>query len=58
MLFRSIGKINGNWILFNYDYKRDLIFSQKIDKEKPFIGNFELKIIDKAGNINMLNFKL
>ena len=53
-----IGKINGNWILFNYDYKRDLIFSQKIDKEKPFIGNFELKIIDKAGNINMLNFKL
>ena len=53
-----IGKINGNWILFNYDYKRDLIFSQKIDEEKPFMGNFELKIIDKAGNVNMLNFKL
>ena len=26
---------------------RDLIFSQKIDKEKPFIGNFELKALIK-----------
>jgi len=53
-----LGKINGNWILFNYDYKKDLIFSKKIDKEKSFMGNFELKIIDNAGNVNMLKYKL
>jgi len=52
------GKINEEWILFNYDYKRDLLFSQKINKEKAFIGNFELKVIDNAGNIKTFKYKL
>jgi len=53
-----VGKINKEWILFNYDYKRDLLFSQKLNKEDQLIGNFELKITDNAGNISIFKYQL
>jgi murein DD-endopeptidase MepM/ murein hydrolase activator NlpD len=42
--------INGNWVLMNYDHKRNLIWSERIDKAVPLKGNFELEVQDKAGN--------
>ena len=43
--------VNGEWVLMNYDYKRSLIWSDKLDNTKPFQGQVVLKVIDNAGNI-------
>ena len=42
--------INGEWVLMNYDYKKNLIQSEKLDTGKPFSGVLELKVRDNAGN--------
>ncbi len=42
--------VNGEWVLMNYDYKRALIWSEKLDKTKPFKGNVLLEVIDNTGN--------
>ena len=43
-------RVNGEWILMNYDYKKNLIWSEKLDESKPFKGQVVLKVSDKAGN--------
>ncbi len=43
--------INDEWILMQYDYKRDLIWSDKLNKNLPFSGNLVLRVKDQAGNI-------
>ena len=43
-------KLNGEWILMNYEPKRSLIWSERLDKNKPLQGEFELKAFDNAGN--------
>ncbi len=42
--------IDGEWILMQYDYKRDLIWSDKLKKDQPFKGELILKVKDRAGN--------
>jgi hypothetical protein len=42
--------VNGEWILMHYDYKRDLIWSDKLDTNKPFAGELRLVVTDNAGN--------
>jgi hypothetical protein len=42
--------INGQWILMNYDPKRNYIWSEKLEKSKPFSGNLELKVRDNVNN--------
>ncbi|MEM1136286.1 MAG: M23 family metallopeptidase [Bacteroidota bacterium] len=42
--------INGEWLLMHYDYRRKLIWSERLDKTKPLKGNLELRVMDKAGN--------
>lgn len=49
--------INGQWILMNYDHKKNLIWSEKSDNTIPFKGNFELVVIDNAGNENIFTTK-
>lgn len=44
--------VDGKWVLMNYDYKRKLLWSEKLDNTKPFKGPVELKIVDRTGNIN------
>jgi len=51
-------KLNGEWILMKYDPKRSLIWSERLDKNKPLIGEFELKVADNAGNESLLKLKL
>jgi hypothetical protein len=44
--------LNDEWVLMNYDYKKRIIGSEKLDKQVPFTGSLELKITDNAGNVN------
>ncbi len=43
-------KLNGKWILMNYEPKLNLLWSELLDKNKPLKGEFELKVADNAGN--------
>ena len=51
-------KLNGKWLLMHYDNKRNLIWSEKLDKSKPLKGTLELSVTDKAGNISSFTHKL
>ena len=42
--------INDEWVLMNYDPKNNYIWSEKLDKSKPFSGNLELKVRDNVNN--------
>jgi len=43
-------KINGKWVLMNYDPKRNYIWSEKLENSLPFRGNLELKVRDNVNN--------
>ncbi len=45
--------VNGEWVLMQYDYKRALIWSDKLDPETPFEAGAEvvLQVRDRSGNI-------
>lgn len=47
-------KVNGTWVLMNYEYKRNLIWSEKIEDAVPFEGELELEVTDRAGNITIV----
>lgn len=42
--------INGQWLLMTYDYKTGILYSERLDKSKPIKGEFEMKVVDNAGN--------
>mgnify|MGYP003937934351 CR=1 FL=1 len=44
--------LNGEWILMNYDHKRNLLWSERYDKTVPLKGAFKLEVKDQAGNIS------
>jgi murein DD-endopeptidase MepM/ murein hydrolase activator NlpD len=50
--------LNGNWILMNYDHKKHLIWSERLDKTIPLKGDFKLEVKDKAGNKNIFSIQL
>jgi hypothetical protein len=50
--------LNGYWVLMNYDHKKNLIWSERLDKTVPLKGNFVLEVTDNAGNINTFTVKL
>ena len=52
------GRINNNWILFEYDNKNDIIISKKKNSIQSFQGKFVLEVIDNANNIRILNLNL
>jgi murein DD-endopeptidase MepM/ murein hydrolase activator NlpD len=47
--------LNEAWLLMNYEYKSGLIWAEKIDKSKPFVGNLVLKITDNCNNTNIFS---
>ncbi len=51
-------EIDGKWVLMNYDYKRNLLWSEKLDPSIPFKGNLRLKVVDNVGNISYYSAKL
>ncbi|WP_228527695.1 M23 family metallopeptidase [Pararhodonellum marinum] len=50
-------KVNGEWIQLRYEYKSNLIWTDKLRNE-PFKGDIELKVRDKAGNERIFNSKI
>jgi len=44
-------RVNGEWVLMNYDYKRAYIWSEKLDESKPFKGQVVLTVTDNVGNV-------
>jgi hypothetical protein len=42
--------INGRWLLMTYDYKTGILYSERLDRSIPLKGDFELKVVDNAGN--------
>ncbi|MCK8494203.1 M23 family metallopeptidase [Spirosoma sp. RP8] len=49
--FRAL--VNGEWVLMQYDYKRALLWSDKLDPDEPFDTGSEVlvQVKDRAGNI-------
>ena len=43
-------RVNDQWVLMHYDYKQDLIWSDRLDNNRPFAGEVELVTKDNAGN--------
>ena len=50
--------VDGEWVLMNYDHKRALIWSEKLDDSKPFKGPIEVRVKDNAGNEQVYTTKL
>ncbi len=50
--------IDGEWLLMVYDYKTGYIKSEKLDKTKLLKGDFELKVVDNAGNEKIYKQKM
>jgi hypothetical protein len=42
--------LDGEWLLMQYDYKRNLLWSDPLDETKPLQGKFVLEVADNAGN--------
>lgn len=49
--FRAL--VNGEWVLMQYDYKRALLWSDKLNPEEPFEDGAEVlvQVKDRSGNI-------
>jgi hypothetical protein len=50
--------INGQWVLMHHDAKSSSIWSEKLDKNAPLKGTFELIITDNAGNKSIYTKKI
>lgn len=50
--------INGQWLLMVYDYKTGILKSQKLEPTKILQGDFELKVVDQAGNETIYKQKI
>lgn len=50
--------INGDWLLMVYDYKSGILKSEKLEGTKPLTGDFELKVVDYAGNERIFKQKI
>ncbi|MEQ8811857.1 MAG: M23 family peptidase, partial [Imperialibacter sp.] len=52
------GTIDGEWVLLNYEYKKKLLWTEKLEASKPFDGEFVLVVTDNAGNETVYKTKL
>lgn len=42
--------LNGKWLLMQYDYKLNLLWSDALEANLPLKGKFVLEVVDNAGN--------
>lgn len=42
--------LDGKWLLMQYDYKQNLLWSDQHEADKPLKGKFVLEVADNAGN--------
>ncbi len=50
--------VNGEWVLMNYEYKRNYIWSSKLVDSLDFEGELRLEVTDRAGNIAILQAEI
>lgn len=50
--------INGQWLLMSYDFKSGILQSDKLDPKQSLKGDFELKVVDRAGNERIFKQKI
>jgi murein DD-endopeptidase MepM/ murein hydrolase activator NlpD len=50
--------VNGEWVLMNYDYKRNYIWSDKLVDSLDFEGTLRLEVIDRAGNVALIETEI
>ncbi|HMJ68124.1 MAG TPA: M23 family metallopeptidase [Cyclobacteriaceae bacterium] len=50
--------INGQWLLMTYDYKTGIVYSERLDRKIPLKGDFELKVVDNAGNESIFKHRI
>ncbi len=50
--------IGGQWLLMVYDYKTGIVRSERLDERKLLQGDFELKVVDNAGNEKIYKQKI
>lgn len=50
--------VNGDWILMAMDKKKSLISSDPWPSQLPMRGDFQLKVVDKAGNTRIYRQKI
>ena len=50
--------MNSDWLLMHYDYKRNLIWSERLDKTKELSGLLKIAVTDNAGNTEIFELEL
>lgn len=50
--------VGGKWVLMYYDYKRDLIWSERLDESVLLTGDVKLIVKDNAGNETIYKTKI
>jgi len=50
--------VDSNWVLMNYDYKRSLFWSEKLNQSVPFKGPLLIRITDQIGNVREQKFTI
>lgn len=50
--------LNGEFVLMHYEPKRKLIWSEKLNKNIPFEGEFKLEVTDNSNNVTEYSKKL
>jgi hypothetical protein len=45
-------------VLMHYDYKTQMIWSEKLDPTKPFVGEVRVVVTDNAGNQKVYTSKI
>jgi len=50
--------LDGKWLLMNYDYKKKLIWSEKLNPDDVLKGDFILKVSDNANNESIYKTKI
>jgi hypothetical protein len=49
-IYSFTATLNGEWLLMQYDYKKNLVWSDPLDESKPLKGKFVMEVADNAGN--------
>ncbi len=50
-IYNISASIDGKWLLMNYDPKKNLIWSDRLEKNIPLNGEFNLEVTDNCGNV-------
>ena len=50
--------VNGEWVLMEYDYKWDVIWTNRDDKRVPLEGDFKIVVTDNVGNQNVFEGRI